>query len=198
MSKLRAKPRAAALAANLQRHAGCDYSQLAPISLSDKWRAPSGLLDPLVVGVSVSDCLQRAARKSDNALNLHTAAIAYPLLAVGVIGNMADLEDLVGKVSWRGVRLRCWRGDLHIAAEPDAMECERAASMRCRVCEADDDPPSISSLGAQVPRLTPRFGATHMDAEIWRRLEQFAARTYVEPTEAARLVGAGAGLRDND
>lgn len=154
MSKLRAKPRAAALAANLQRHAGCDYSQLAPISLSDKWRAPSGVLDPLVVGVSVSDCLQRAARKSDNALNLHTAAIAYPLLAVGVIGNMADLEDLVGKVSWRGVRLRCWRGDLHIAAEPDAMECERAASMRCRVCEADDDPPSISSLGAQVPRLT--------------------------------------------
>ena len=34
--------------------------------------------------------------------------------------------------------------------------------------------------------------------EIWRELGRLAARTYVPASETSRLMGAGAGLRDND
>jgi len=32
----------------------------------------------------------------------------------------------------------------------------------------------------------------------WQQLETYAALTYVPETDASRLVGAGAGLTDND
>ena len=34
--------------------------------------------------------------------------------------------------------------------------------------------------------------------KIWREIEDLAANTYVQETEQSRLVGAGAGLTDND
>lgn len=37
-----------------------------------------------------------------------------------------------------------------------------------------------------------------VDATIWAKLDEFAARTYVPETDQSRLEGAGAGLTDND
>ena len=34
--------------------------------------------------------------------------------------------------------------------------------------------------------------------KIWREIEDLAANTYVQETEQSRLMGAGAGLTDND
>lgn len=37
-----------------------------------------------------------------------------------------------------------------------------------------------------------------LDETVWRDLDEFAARTYVPSSEESRILGAGAGLTDND
>jgi hypothetical protein len=44
----------------------------------------------------------------------------------------------------------------------------------------------------------PECGSVTVHDAAWRRLEAFAARTYVPASDQSRLAGAGAGLSDND
>lgn len=179
----------------LHRHAHDDYSQLAPVSLSDTWHAKSGLLDPLITGAALSDCLANDKFSQPNEtptpIPIDVASIAYPLLVAGFIGNVAEIENRVFTLSWSGVRLDCSRGNLTVVGEPHAVETETAESMRC--CLADSTKPEH-----QPSQRVPQVGGIEIESEIWNCLDEYASRTYVESTEASRLAGAGSGLHDND
>lgn len=50
----------------------------------------------------------------------------------------------------------------------------------------------------QPPPLATVTGPVDIPNDQWAVLEQFAARTFVPESDASRIAGAGAGLRDND
>jgi len=177
---------APALAAWLDRHhrRRIDYAQRAPASLSGVWRAPGGQLDPLVVGASLSDCIE-----GRRGTGIETGAIAHPLLAAGFIGVMAQSRDLAFTLTWPGGRLSCRRGGVQVSGS--AVDAETAAFLRCRPSE-----PRGRDFRGRC--RAPRIGEAVVDSGAWARLEDHARRTCVSATVASRLAGAGAGLRDND
>lgn len=177
---------AAALANLLDRQDYRDCRPLAPASLSGVWRAPGGALDPLLAGAALSDCLAPARDAP-----VETGAIAHPLLAAGLVGHMAEIEDRAFTLTWPDVCLCCRRGGLRVAGEPQAVEAASAGFMVCRPATAD-------GRTAQGRWRAPKAGETAVEAGVWARLERYARRTHVEATEASRRGGAGAGLRDND
>ena len=182
---------ASALAELLDRQRYFDYRELAPASLSGVWQAPGGVLDPLVTGASLGDCIDRTAGDQ-----IETGAIAYPILAAGFIGNLAEIEDLALTLTWPGVRLCCRRGGVYIDAQQRAVEIETAGFLCCRQSppeQRDFDGPAFDGQWR-----APRPGGVVVESGVWERLEQYARRTYIEATESSRIAGAGAGLHDND
>ena len=177
----------AALAGLLERHDYRNSAQLSPVSLSGVWRASGGVLDPLLTGASLSDCFDRPG-----AARIETAAIARPLLAAGFIGNLAQIEERVFTLTWRDVRLNFRRGGLWL--EGSAVEAETADFLRCQQC----GDPGQNGRNFQGRHHAPRAGQATVESADWQRLEQYAHRTYVEASDASRMIGAGAGLHDND
>lgn len=54
------------------------------------------------------------------------------------------------------------------------------------------------ALGGRVEHETSRRNRAYVEANALKRVEIFAHRTYAPATEQSRLLGAGAGLSDND
>ncbi len=173
-----------ALAGLLERHDYRNGGKLTPVSLSGVWRAPGGVLDPLLTGASLSDCFDRPGDA-----RIETAAIARPVLAAGFIGNLAEIEDRAFTLTWRDVRLGCRRGGLWL--QGSAVETETADFLRCQQC-------GDNGRAFQGRRHAPRAGQATVESADWQRLEQYAHRTYIKASDASRIVGAGAGLHDND
>jgi len=169
------------LVALLDRYDHFGYKDLAAESLEGTWKARQGVLSPLLAGASLSDCIDRPGVDP-----IVTGIIAYPILAAGFIGNIAQIEDHAFKLTWPGVSLYCQRGGLRLDGTSHAIEIETAEFLCCQ--RADSERTCRS----------PRIGEVSIEPGVWNRLEQYAQRTYVEATDASRLAGAGAGLNDND
>ena len=60
-----------------------------------------------------------------------------------------------------------------------------------------DEPAVIEACLAAPPQALPAV-AIEVPGGLWQALVALAARTYVPRSETSRLMGAGAGLRDND
>ena len=188
----------AALAALLAHHDYTKASALGPVSLQGVWRATGGVLDPLLSGASLSDCF---AAPEDRVVE--TATMAYPLLAAGFIGNVAEIEDRAFTVTWPQVRLQCRGGNLRIQGTPEAVDAGVADFLGCQQLAAGEfmeSADSAESAEYALPKARdwPPRTETRVDAEAWSRLEEYARRTYVKGSAASRLAGAGAGLQDND
>jgi len=54
------------------------------------------------------------------------------------------------------------------------------------------------ALATGQPKPTALLSRAHPDAQTWETLSKFAHRTYAPATEESRMLGAGAGLSDND
>jgi len=169
------------LVALLDRYNHIRYEDLATESVTGTWKAPQGVLSPLLAGASLSDCFDLP-----DADPVTTAVIAYPLLAAGFIGNIAQIEGQVFKLTWPGVSLYCQRGGLRLDGTRQAVEIATAEFLCCQ------------RSGSETTSRSPHIGEVSIESGIWRRLEQHAHRTYVEASDASRMAGAGAGLNDND
>ena len=181
----------AVLAGLLDRQDYSNAGTLAPVALSGVWRAGGGTLDPLLVGASLSDCFDRPGDS-----RIDTDAIAHPILAAGFIGKVAEIEDRVFIVSWPDARLCCRRDGLWIEGEPPAVETETAHFFHCQQHVAQQRADQTAAVSGR--RCSPRITEATVESTVWRRLEEYAHRTYVEASATSRLAGAGAGLHDND
>lgn len=151
-----------------------------PQSLDGVWRADNGALDALICGAALSDCIVRAQ-------NIETESLAHPLLAAGFILEAAYQDDFAARMKWRGVEIACARGGVRVRGDGDALYAARVWNFSCaRVDAAGENLSAPSHAHAKVTR------------EVWEKLDAHARKTYVEASEASRLSGAGAGLRDND
>jgi len=73
----------------------------------------------------------------------------------------------------------------------------RQAEPGVEIVIAETDVPAILDI-CIAPEVAAGSGEIEAPDEIWRELGRLAARTYVPASETSRLMGAGAGLRDND
>lgn len=73
----------------------------------------------------------------------------------------------------------------------------RRAEPGVEIAMAKTDEPAILDI-CLAPDATAEPSGIEAPDEIWRDLGRLAARTYVPASETSRLMGAGAGLSDND
>jgi len=166
----------------LDQNDGKTPGEGAPVSVGEIWRAPSGRLCPLVTGAALCD---RAAEIS-NGREVVCGPILQPLMLAPFLAGAAKLSGAEFELSWDDIVMFIGPRDASLLthhADPAAGSTEFLCCRR-----------------AKKPASEPlkRAARRSVDAATWRRLNDFAVRTFAPATEASRLAGAGAGLTDND
>lgn len=135
-----------------------------------------GPLCPLFAGAVLSD---RAVSLREGAIQLRQ--VASPAMLLPFVG-------LAARTLKHAVTLECDG----IVAVTDGAVLSLSAPM------PEQAERVYIRLGGTIE--APRDGASRAspDAETWQALNAFAHRTYAPATEESRLLGAGAGLSDND
>ena len=182
-----------ALLAVLEQYNHQTARQYAPQSLSGIWRAPKGILSPLLTGVSLCDCMALSQHQS-----VETEKIAYPLLTAGFLGYYLLGRGLPGptdlpkeqsiQIKWSKVTLDFHRNKLAVSGSKKDLETTVSDQLVCK----------RELFSNRIELTQPVIGGVAVDEVRWERLQAYALNTCVEATEASRLAGAGAGLNDND
>jgi hypothetical protein len=159
---------------------GEPLSALSPMSLDGEWTSPSGRLCPLMAGVTLSDC---ASRLDEG--DIIMSGVMHPALILPFSASAAQQRKGDVTVSWDGLSAVTNSSGMRLVEAASAFTAVAAARVRVR-------------SGGTVDPLTPHATRATPDAEHWATLNRFAHRTYAPASEASRLLGAGAGLSDND
>lgn len=152
-----------------------------PTGLDGTWRAPAGRMSPLISGAAMSDC---AVRMRDGQ-TITIQEVSQPLLIVPFASGAALRLEMPVAVEWGNVRLSTDGKQLCVQGARDEILVPHAGEVRCFA------PAKLTTPHSPVMRA-------EVTEECWARLGAFAGRTFAPATEASRLLGAGAGLTDND
>ena len=175
-------PGAEALAELLVETDGRPEAERSPMSLEGPWRSQTGTLCPLAVGTALNDCaetiLQGQGARMEN--------VVCPVLVVPFAGWAAIHLNTRVVVSW---------GDIQIGTDGWAVWTDNRDQQLRDLAPADVTCGRAGTMHAS-PTTPALRGTIAMD--VWQRLDAFAHRTYAPATEASRLLGAGAGVSDND
>lgn len=170
-------PGPALLADLLVLNDGAAHADLTPVDLAGIWMAPGGCLSPLIAGAALSDS---ADRLRDGPIQL--GPVSQPLLLVPFAASAARHLGCSVILAWSDMEVASDGLSLAVAGDPHIAMAE---GVTCAIT-GDFGAPMIPIDRAEI------------DPDIWARLGDFAARTYAPATEASRLLGAGAGVSDND
>ncbi len=169
-----------ALAGQLRLVDGTDLRVAAPAVAARVWRAPEGAICPLVAGAAVSDFAFRLA-----AGGFALDSVMTPILLLPFAGAAAHRTGATLAVGWQG-----------FAAMTDGRELDLGTGMRSGFA-ARADRVTIEA-GGQVMHALQRASRAEPNPDDWLALERFAQRTYAPATPESRMLGAGAGMSDND
>ena len=175
-------PGPALLAAELDRLNGQAYGASAPIPGREPWQARGGRLSPLFAGAALADL----ARDIREGRKLWLNGTAHPLLIAPFAAAAAKLTSAPVSLSWQDLRLVLSPAGLLIEGPESTLTCTETEKLLCQTGTQ------------QEPTRIGRSSHVNVDPEAWSRLSALAQRTYAPASEASRLAGAGAGLRDND
>lgn len=134
----------------------------------------NGLCCPIMLGAALSDFAEDLRSGP-----IEVRAVRSPMLVLPAFAQIASMVSSPVTATWE-------TGRVTIA---DGIKFEGTF--------AQDSVDLTLSLGGTAP-LTPTTTRATPDPSVWATLTQFAHRTYAPATEASRLLGAGAGLSDND
>ena len=152
-----------------------------PMSLQGDWASETGVLCPLTSGAALNDCADwlgggRILRME----NVDSPMLVLPFAAWAALHIKSPVS-----VSWEdthattdGYRLQIdVTGSDPLRSTPKVLTCQQA--------EAADQmqPPALRG---------------DINRDTWQVLGTFAHRTYAPASEESRLLGAGAGVTDND
>lgn len=168
-------------AASLAAHLSLQDDDGPPQTLDGVWASATGALCPLTAGITLNDCADRPIAETEQAMR----DVTHPLLVVPFAAWAALHINAPLTVSWNSVRATTNGYDLHIEGSEADRVTPRTSVLQCFV--AQDRP--VLSKPALRGQVTP---------DVWAKLNTFAQRTYAPATEASRLLGAGAGISDND
>ena len=167
--------------ARLLDQVGADHlSDLSPQSTTGDWAGASDHLCPLTAGAALCD---NATLLADRDIVMRN--VLYPVLVLPFAAAAA-------KVGQRSVSVIC---------DGQTVVCDASGECGASASEISAIPATatlqvtsggaVGSPQARATRATP-------EVEDWATLSRFAQRTYAPASEASRLLGAGAGLSDND
>ena len=172
----------ALLADVLTQNDAVPHAQIAPATLDCVWRAPAGALCPLTAGAALNDCADRLA----SGQTIEMANVSFPLLVLPFAGWAAIHIGAPVCVTWQDLQIHT-DGDGILVDDPHSqINTARAATL---VCQQVTEHQRTLGRPGQRGDVAP---------DVWARLDVFAQRTYAPATEASRLLGAGAGVSDND
>lgn len=171
-----------ALAGLLTDTDGKDYADIQPVLEGAAWQARGGILCPLILGTVIAD---RGGEFTPQT-RIHCAALARPLLLLPFLARLAAAADCCLAGGW---------GRLEFVIGPRGFVIDDPGA---GLLAAETGRMQIQVAAAAPPPAAPEAGGRAVPARAWRSLDHFAARTYAPATEASRLAGAGAGVRDSD
>lgn len=180
----RGLPGVGPLLAILQRNDGRPYRDLRPRIEGDAWHPSTDRLCPLVAGAALSDRFEALAAGR----RIRLLSASHPILLLPFLGRACTATGVPVALSWPGMKILIRKDGPCLDGHDEALEPPDPVCAIVAPAQAAADLP---------PRAVCLQGVAQ-DARTWRRLEAFAARTYVPDSEESRLTGAGAGLSDND
>ena len=155
---------------------------VSPVSLSaDVWHAPARRMSPLIAGASLSDCAVRLLERG----TITMKNVSLPLLAVPFMGGAALRLGVPVAAEWQGARLATDGRQLCVQGDPEALRAAQADQL-------------VFSAPAEMTGKREPVMRAEVCEDSWSTLGSFAHRTFAPATEESRLLGAGAGLSDND
>ena len=146
-----------------------------PKSTRPEWRS-AGDLCPIMAGVLLSDCAEHLRRGP-----ITLRDVAVPVLLLPFAGNVARRLGVAVSIDCEG-----W------TAVTDGIHTDAKNSYPRRASEA------VVRVGGALDDPRIRYSRAAPDPEALSFLNRLAHRTYAPATEQSRLMGAGAGLSDND
>ena len=166
----------------LTKNDGLRHDQVAPVRLDGEWHAPAGDLCPLAAGAALNDYAEWLA----GAQPLTMANVSNPLLVLPFAAWAAIHLNAPIQVGWQNLRIDT-DGDRVWINDPDKdIDTSQAAAVTCQIASKRTDAGTLPGLRGTVTD------------QAWRKLDTFAQRTFAPATAASRLLGAGAGVSDND
>ena len=165
----------AVLAELLSAMDGQELSRHAPDRLTENWQSNDDLC-PLLSGACLSDC---ASMLSTHPITMND--VIHPALILPFAARVARRSGQPVVVDFGTVHAATDGAGLAVSGDLP----KHSDQITVRLGDMD------GAANAKVTRGTPT-------AEIWASLNVFAHRTYAPATEESRLLGAGAGLSDND
>ncbi|PUA45145.1 DUF3726 domain-containing protein [Pseudomonas protegens] len=171
------------LAQQLQENDGCAYAQLAPDVSAEPWQGPGHALCPLIAGATLSDHAHLLRHNGD----IELRHVAHPQLLLPFASSIARQLGMWLELSWEACRLRFAPTGEAWLIQAQSLGAASTAQVRCASV------PPAEPLGKALVGKIPELGDSPQ-----HDLDHLAARTYVPASEASRLLGAGAGLSDNN
>ncbi|MEP2530823.1 DUF3726 domain-containing protein [Shimia sp.] len=163
------------LARLLERGFGMAAKDHTPTSLGGEWRADDALC-PVMAGALLSDS---AAVLESGPIVLHR--LVHPVVLLAFVGNAARRVHCTIELECDGVKAMTDGTQVFLTDRlPD---------------EAQHITVRFSNDAVRARTLATRADP---DPDAWAILNRFAHRTYAPATEESRILGAGAGLSDND
>ena len=164
------------LARLLERRTGSDLAAWIARTDGAVWKADGGMLCPLAAGATISD---RASGLRSGEIRLQN--IAEPLMLLPFVAQSALQLETTVTIAWTGGTAITDGCQISLEGEPGDFAEE--ATVR---------------IGGSLGALTASRTRAEPDRKTLETLNTFAHRTYAPATEESRLLGAGAGLSDND
>ncbi len=154
---------------------------VSPVSLSGIWSNNKDHLCPIVVGSSLSD-MALTLRKGNS---IEMQNVAFPVFVLSFANQVAAYIQTPVNTHWSGVVVTTDGNAMSLSGDPNKLLVGHTTALRCEAANQSIPEQSTISRGS-------------VDDECWEKLSLFAHRTYAPATEESRLLGAGAGLSDND
>lgn len=160
---------------------------LTPVPDAAVWSGPSGLLCPIISGVTLAESnLQQINFNKGLVLN----NVQQPLLLLPFIAQASLLLNTNLEMCAADFLVECVISGQGIAIKTNAADEAVQSEYRSDV--------KISASGTDVEAGVVTQQRGFGQPESIERLNELAHRTYVPATDASRNAGAGAGLLDND
>jgi hypothetical protein len=176
------------LSAALLLNDGTTLAERAPIRLTGTWASTSGSLCPILTGACLSDC---ASLLKNSEITLQS--VNHPLLLAHFVGASARLLSMQDPQHSRVTVSAQWAG---ASVTSDGYQlCVTGPQTELHATKADG---VTIRLGGEITTPQPLQNRASPNPEDWQAFLNFAQRTYAPATEESRLLGAGAGVNDND
>lgn len=169
------------LASLLKLNDGLQKRDVAPQSFHSPWTGSTGRLCPLMSGAALSDC----ATQFRGGSGIELLNISHPLLILPSAASVAKQIGTVVSLQWSNLQLATDGHALSVTGSHEKLITEDFINIRC-VAHGDLTSPNLPNIRSD------------MDISSYKQLCAFAHRTYAPATSESRLLGAGAGLSDND